>query len=290
MSLAEEIRKEEYVSLRAEILSAQQAETQFILAAMTAVGAFLGFATNYKAIYLCIPPLLLLAAIARNLRSRSYYVARLGQYIRFRHEEPLAPGGPNWESDLHRFRHLAAIVYPSTTQFHARTLSSLLRMLAWGCPLAAVFIVLLSALQSLTPSPAQPETTPLSLPADIGLALLTLAVFIWTMRSIGPPGRSWSLMSPSDLQALWRGADTLRRLAPLIGEDQASTLALEAVRSDRDARQLAHANLIGKPAKPNPAGGSFGSGPGGTLTAADLDKYLDPWSMTLPGGEGAAGG
>lgn len=30
--------------------------------------------------------------------------------------------------------------------------------------------------------------------------------------------------------------------------------------------------------------------PGGTFTAADLDKYLGPWSMTLPSGEGSAGG
>jgi len=50
-------------------------------------------------------------------------------------------------------------------------------------------------------------------------------------------------------------------------------------------RQLAYETIVGQPSNPG-----TGSGPGGTLTREDIDKYLDPWSMTLPGGEGAAGG
>ena len=79
-------------------------------------------------------------------------------------------------------------------------------------------------------------------------------------------------------------------LVPVIGYDKSAALAKNAYAQGKTVRQLALETVVGQPANPNPAGGSFGSGPGGTLTAADLDKYLDPWSMTLPGGEGSAGG
>ncbi|MBL8886073.1 MAG: hypothetical protein JNK16_05385, partial [Phycisphaerales bacterium] len=53
----------------------------------------------------------------------------------------------------------------------------------------------------------------------------------------------------------------------------------------KTVRQLAHETLVGAAAQPG-----MGSGSGGTLTKADIDKHLDPWAMTLPGGEGSAGG
>lgn len=74
-------------------------------------------------------------------------------------------------------------------------------------------------------------------------------------------------------------------LVPVIGYDKSAALAKNAYAQGKTVRQLAMETVVGQPANPG-----TGSGPGGTLTAADLDKYLDPWSMTLPGGEGSAGG
>ncbi|MBX3366415.1 MAG: class II fumarate hydratase [Phycisphaeraceae bacterium] len=79
-------------------------------------------------------------------------------------------------------------------------------------------------------------------------------------------------------------------LVPVIGYDKSAALAKNAYAQGKTVRQLALETVVGQPANTGPDGKSFGSGPGGTLTAADLDKYLDPWSMTLPGGEGSAGG
>lgn len=79
-------------------------------------------------------------------------------------------------------------------------------------------------------------------------------------------------------------------LVPVIGYDKSAALAKNAFAQGKTVRQLALETVVGQPVNTGPDGKSFGSGPGGTLTQADLDKYLDPWSMTLPGGEGSAGG
>jgi fumarate hydratase class II len=76
----------------------------------------------------------------------------------------------------------------------------------------------------------------------------------------------------------------------VIGYDKSAALAKNAFAQGKTVRQLAIETVVGQPVNTGPDGKSFGSGPGGTLTQADLDKYLDPWSMTLPGGEGSAGG
>jgi len=68
-------------------------------------------------------------------------------------------------------------------------------------------------------------------------------------------------------------------LVPVIGYDKSAALAKEAFKQGKTVRQLATETLIGT--KDNS---------GKPITKADLDKYLDPWSMTLPGGEGSAGG
>jgi len=74
-------------------------------------------------------------------------------------------------------------------------------------------------------------------------------------------------------------------LVPVIGYDKSAALAKDAFKQGKTVRQLAHETLVGAAAQPG-----MGSGSGGTLTKADIDKHLDPWAMTLPGGEGAAGG
>jgi fumarate hydratase class II len=68
-------------------------------------------------------------------------------------------------------------------------------------------------------------------------------------------------------------------LVPVIGYDKAAALAKEAYRQGKTVRQVAYDVLVGT--KDNS---------GKTITHADIDAYLDPWSMTLPGGEGSAGG
>lgn len=68
-------------------------------------------------------------------------------------------------------------------------------------------------------------------------------------------------------------------LVPVIGYDKSAALAKEAFKQGKTVRQLAHETVVGQ--KDNA---------GKVITAADLDAYLDPWSMTLPGGEGSAGG
>lgn len=74
-------------------------------------------------------------------------------------------------------------------------------------------------------------------------------------------------------------------LVPVIGYDKSAALAKDAFKQGKTVRQLAHETLVGTAAQPG-----MGSGSGGTLTKGDIDKHLDPWAMTLPGGEGAAGG
>ncbi len=59
-------------------------------------------------------------------------------------------------------------------------------------------------------------------------------------------------------------------LVPVIGYDRSAALAKEAYKQGKTVRQLALEQKI--------------------VSEKELNKYLDPWSMTLPGGEGSAGG
>ncbi len=68
-------------------------------------------------------------------------------------------------------------------------------------------------------------------------------------------------------------------LVPVIGYDRAAALAKEALKQGKTVRQLALETLVGQ--KDNS---------GKPISREEIDQYLDPWSMTLPGGEGSAGG
>ncbi|MBX3385118.1 MAG: class II fumarate hydratase [Phycisphaeraceae bacterium] len=68
-------------------------------------------------------------------------------------------------------------------------------------------------------------------------------------------------------------------LVPVIGYDKSAALAKEAFKQGKTVRQLAEATLVGQPDLA-----------GKPITKPALDGYLNPWSMTLPGGEGSAGG
>jgi fumarate hydratase class II len=68
-------------------------------------------------------------------------------------------------------------------------------------------------------------------------------------------------------------------LVPVIGYDASAQLAKDAFKEGTTVRALAERRLVGKP-----------DAQGATLTKDALDEYLDPWAMTLPGGEGSAGG
>lgn len=68
-------------------------------------------------------------------------------------------------------------------------------------------------------------------------------------------------------------------LVPVIGYDKSAALAKEAFKQGKTVRQLAYATVVGQ--KDNA---------GKAITREDIDSYLTPWSMTLPGGEGSAGG
>lgn len=68
-------------------------------------------------------------------------------------------------------------------------------------------------------------------------------------------------------------------LVPVIGYDASAALAKNAFKQGKTVRQLAYETVVGtKDVK------------GKTITKEDIDGYLNPWSMTLPGGEGSAGG
>jgi fumarate hydratase, class II len=68
-------------------------------------------------------------------------------------------------------------------------------------------------------------------------------------------------------------------LVPVIGYDAAAALAKDAFKQGKTVRQLAYETLAGTKDLS-----------GKTITKAAIDDYLNPWSMTLPGGEGSAGG
>ncbi|MGQ0627925.1 MAG: class II fumarate hydratase, partial [Phycisphaerales bacterium] len=81
-------------------------------------------------------------------------------------------------------------------------------------------------------------------------------------------------------QALIEGSLAMcTSLVPVIGYDRSAGLAKEAFKQGKTVRQLAVETVVGQPGLN-----------GKPVTRADLDSALDPWSMTLPGGEGAAGG
>lgn len=68
-------------------------------------------------------------------------------------------------------------------------------------------------------------------------------------------------------------------LVPVIGYDKSAALAKDAFKAGKTVRQLAYETVVGT--KDNA---------GKSITREDIDSYLNPWSMTLPGGEGSAGG
>jgi fumarate hydratase class II len=68
-------------------------------------------------------------------------------------------------------------------------------------------------------------------------------------------------------------------LVPVIGYDKSAALAKQAFKEGKTVRQLAYETLVGTKDKA-----------GKTITREAIDEYLNPWSMTLPGGEGSAGG
>jgi fumarate hydratase class II len=68
-------------------------------------------------------------------------------------------------------------------------------------------------------------------------------------------------------------------LVPVIGYDASAALAKQAFKEGKTVRQLAEETVVGT----KDAGGK-------TITRESLNEYLNPWSMTLPGGEGSAGG
>ncbi|HYE61982.1 MAG TPA: class II fumarate hydratase [Phycisphaerales bacterium] len=68
-------------------------------------------------------------------------------------------------------------------------------------------------------------------------------------------------------------------LVPVIGYDASAALAKDAFKQGKTVRQLAYETVVGKP-----------DNAGKKVTREDIDTYLNPWSMTLPGGEGSAGG
>jgi fumarate hydratase class II len=70
-------------------------------------------------------------------------------------------------------------------------------------------------------------------------------------------------------------------LVPVIGYDKSAALAKDAFKQGKTVRQLAYETLADTKAK---------DVNGKTITREAIDEYLNPWSMTLPGGEGSAGG
>lgn len=68
-------------------------------------------------------------------------------------------------------------------------------------------------------------------------------------------------------------------LVPVFGYDKSAALAKEASAQGNTVRQLAYETVVGQ--KDNA---------GRTITREAIDSCLDPWSMTLPGGERSAGG
>jgi fumarate hydratase, class II len=70
-------------------------------------------------------------------------------------------------------------------------------------------------------------------------------------------------------------------LVPVIGYDKSAALAKQAFAEGKTVRQVAY-EVVGD--------GQTKDVRGKVVTKKQIDEYLDPWSMTLPGGEGSAGG
>lgn len=68
-------------------------------------------------------------------------------------------------------------------------------------------------------------------------------------------------------------------LVPVIGYDKSAALAKDAFKQGKTVREVAYVTVVGTL-----------DGKGRKISRADIDAYLNPWSMTLPGGEGSAGG
>lgn len=68
-------------------------------------------------------------------------------------------------------------------------------------------------------------------------------------------------------------------LVPVIGYDASAALAKQAFKEGKTVRQLAYETVVGTK-----------DVNGKKIERKDIDEYLNPWSMTLPGGEGSAGG
>jgi len=68
-------------------------------------------------------------------------------------------------------------------------------------------------------------------------------------------------------------------LVPVIGYDKSAALAKDAFKKGKTVRDLAYETLVGT----KDTGGR-------QITRESIDGYLNPWSMTLPGGGGSAGG
>jgi fumarate hydratase class II len=66
---------------------------------------------------------------------------------------------------------------------------------------------------------------------------------------------------------------------PVIGYDKSAALAYQAFKEGKTVRQLALETVVGTM-----------DVSGKKISAEDINTYLNPWSMTLPGGEGSAGG
>jgi len=68
-------------------------------------------------------------------------------------------------------------------------------------------------------------------------------------------------------------------LVPVIGYDKSAALAKDAYKVGKTVREMAYETVVGQ--KDNA---------GNAITREDIDAYLDPFSMTVPGGDGSAGG
>jgi len=68
-------------------------------------------------------------------------------------------------------------------------------------------------------------------------------------------------------------------LVPVIGYDASAALAKDAFKQGKTVRQLAYETVVGTKSQS-----------GKKISREDIDSYLNPWEMTLPGGEGSAGG
>ena len=71
-------------------------------------------------------------------------------------------------------------------------------------------------------------------------------------------------------------------LVPVIGYDASAAMAKQAFKEGKTVRQLAYEAVSAK--------GGLKDLAGKPVSKKDIDDALDPWSMTLPGGEGSAGG